>query len=76
MKVGNYLSVPIGDKKRYQLPISLDGQKVSCDEKQSVGAACGKDYWPLVKQLCWHRIEEINRHRIEKRESENDDIPM
>jgi hypothetical protein len=76
VRVGNNLSVPICGKKRYQLPISLDGQKVACDEKSSVGTACGKDYWPLVKQLCWQRIEEINRHRIEKRKPEEDDIPM
>jgi IS605 OrfB family transposase len=76
VRVGNNLSVPIPDKKRYQLPISLDGQKVACDEKNSVGAACGKDYWLLVKQLCWQRIEEINRYRIEKRKPGEDEIPM
>jgi hypothetical protein len=68
--------VLIADKKRYQLPIRLDGQKVACNDKGSVSAARGKDYWLRVKQLCWQRIEEINRTRIEKWKRDNDDVPM
>jgi IS605 OrfB family transposase len=64
VRVGNCLSVPINNKERYQLPLTVDGRKVMVGESTGVTAAQGKVFWSCVKQNCWKRIRRINAKRL------------